>query len=726
MHDAGFVPISPNPYIVGNPVRGRAMFFGRRAEFNLIRKRFEHTDRGSLLVFCGERRSGKTSILFQILDHRLGSELIPVLIDMQSMAVAGEAEFLARLSEEILAALGPGAAAIPKPVFGGEAARSELFRRFVQRCLAAHPGKKLVLLFDEYELFENKIDAGLLSQDVLNILATLMEHSPVYMIFTGSQHLEQRRRDYWSILGKSIYKTVSYLERDDAVSLIRQPVEGRLRYDDEAVEGIVRLTAGQPFYTQAICQSLIDHLNDERTHHATVARVAEVVGGIVDNPLPQMVFRWDGLERDDKLVLALLAECLAAPEGHATADDVLAHVKRRAYPLELDRARVATTLEKLFKTELLLRSDRDGGPGYAFRMDLWRLWIRRQHSVWQVLREEGLAIRKAAPSRGRIVAAGLGVAGVVALAIVPRLMLGRRGADQVVAAGGPQGFVIVDVRPDGAVLRIDGRRASVGSLRDSIAAGEHRFELTAPGYADTTLTGRVAPGDTLALALDLRARVGDLRVETRPPGAEVSVDGRVVGRSPLTVRGLGVPTPHRVEAAREGYGVARADVTLQPDATTTTSLALEAGRTDVVVTTDPGRSEIRVDGVPRGASPVTLTALALGRHVIRATRAGYTQVESTIAVTAATRQVHLTLAPAPPGVLVVLGDRPAQIYVDGMLAVENVQNSGPRPLPPGDHTVRVILVSGEILDHTVPVRSGERTIYDFSKNVVTHRTEGGR
>jgi len=24
-------------------------------------------------------------------------------------------------------------------------------------------------------------------------------------------------------------------------------------------------------------------------------------------------------------------------------------------------------------------------------MDLWRLWIRRMHSFWQVLREEGLA-----------------------------------------------------------------------------------------------------------------------------------------------------------------------------------------------------------------------------------------------------------------------------------------------------------------------------------------------
>jgi hypothetical protein len=104
-----------------------------------------------------------------------------------------------------------------------------------------------------------------------------MERASVFMVFTGSQHLEQRRRDYWSILGKSGYKTVSYLEREDALALIRQPVEGRLSYDDASVEAIVRLTAGQPFYTQAICQSLVDDLNEKRTRHATREMVNEVV-----------------------------------------------------------------------------------------------------------------------------------------------------------------------------------------------------------------------------------------------------------------------------------------------------------------------------------------------------------------------------------------------------------------------------------------------------------------
>lgn len=730
MPEAVFVPISPNPYIVGNPVRGRAMFFGRDAEFNLIRKRFEHSDHGGLLVFCGERRSGKTSILFQILDHRLGPAFIPVLIDMQSMAIGSEAEFLGRVSEEILLALGQGQGSVAAPDFSGESSRAATFARFVQQCLRAHAGRKLILLFDEYELFENKIDAGLLSQDVLNILAALMESASVFMVFTGSQHLEQRRRDYWSILGKSGYKTVSYLERDDAINLIRQPVEGRLRYDDPSVESILRLTAGQPFYTQAICQSLVDHLNDQRLNTADPTQVAQVVDGIINNPLPQMIFLWDGLTQDDKLVLALLAESLEDGSAHASVDALLAQLKRGEYPLELDRVRTATTLEKLYKTEMLLRSDREGAPEYAFRMDLWRFWIRRQHSVWQVMREEGLAIRKPRrPLLPILGAAGL-VLGILAVIVVPRLR-GRsqsaQAAQGLPAPGATPGFASIDVRPDGAILRMDGRRAGIGALRDVIAADvDHLFEWSAPGFADTAMTKRVASGDTLSLRVVMRELIGDLRVETTPPGAEVRVDGRLAGVSPLLVRGLGLARSHHVEAARDGYGVAHAEASLKPNGGNTLALALEMGKADVSVITEPAGGEIRVDGTSRGLAPVKVAGLSLGRHAFAASREGFDRAETTLVVNASTRELRFALHAEAPGVLVVRGDLPAQIYIDGTLVVENVQNSGPRSLPPGNHTVRVILVAGETIDHAVSVHSGERAIYDFSSKTVTRRPEGAK
>src|SRR5262249_10616570 len=156
----------------------------------------------------------------------------------------------------------------------------------------------------------------------------------------------------------------SYLERDDALNLIRKPVQNRVRYAEGTVEAIYRLSAGQPFYTQAICQNLVDHLNERHTHTVTLEIIASVVDGMINNPLPQMIFLWDGLTRDEKLVLALLAETLSDGSEHVTAARVIRTISAREYPLELGKAQASTALEKLFKSEMLLRNDATPAPAY--------------------------------------------------------------------------------------------------------------------------------------------------------------------------------------------------------------------------------------------------------------------------------------------------------------------------------------------------------------------------
>jgi PEGA domain len=720
--DPSFTPISPNPYIVGNPVRGRAMFFGREAEFELVRRRFEHSGRGGLMVFCGERRSGKTSILFQILDGRLGPTFIPALIDMQSMAVGNELDFLVRVSGQVRTALGQEADGISSPAFGGDTSNSTTFQKFIWGVLENHPGKKLILLFDEYELFENKIDAHLLSPDVLSILANLIENHPVFLVFTGSQHLEQRRRDYWKIfLPKSQYKLISFLERDDALNLIRKPVEGRVRFEDGVVESIWRLAAGQPFYTQAICQSLVDQLNERRTGQATGEVLADVVDGLVNNPLPQMIFLWDGLERDEKLVLALLAEQLGDPSAQAGGDELVRLLRRRQYPLDLDKAHIETTLEKLFKHEMLLRRDVGNEREYAFRMDLWRLWIRRQHSVWQVMREEGLQIR---PVGGRRLRMAIAMAGGLALLLIaffaPALFRGRGNGDHRPPDPAGQGAnVVFTVSPREATISLNGLQVGVGGFQGVVGAGQKLvFLFRAPGYADSEIVMKMTSGGSSRGDIALRQRTGDLRIETLPSGAEVTVDGRRGGRSPVTLRGLQTARPHEITATLPGHGQARGEWAVIPDTLTAVTLRLEVGTTSVMVTTEPVGGNIRLDGEPWRKSPTTLAHVTLGRHTFSAVRDGYQAAETTLTVTPESNAIELALVPEPLGVLEVKGDRPAEIWIDNALAVANVQHCK-RELPAGTHQVKVAFPDGGTIDRAVMIKSGERVTYDYSRSANT-------
>jgi len=751
-----FRPISPNPFIVGNPVRDSAMFFGREAEFDLARKRFKDADAGHLLVFCGERRSGKTSILYQIAQGRLGPEYIPVLIDMQSMAIETEADFLNKIAKEILASLpadGPEKSRVPLPDFssGNPAAG---FHAFVERVLEAHPGRKLVLAFDEYELFENKIESGTLTQDTLNIFAGLMDRYPVFVMFTGSQHIEDRKAECWRLLPKGIYRRISYLSRQDALVLMTRPVEGRLSYDAAALEHMYRLTAGQPFYTQALCQALVDHLNDLELNRVSIEHVDEVVRTIVENPFPQMIFLWDGLGREEKLVLSLLAEALADENAHVTGKDLVRSIGKGGYPIHLDEPTAATTLENLFKDEFLLKN-RDLPAGYAFRMDLWRHWVRRMHSVWQVVREEKIT---PVVRRRRVLGMPWGVAatvGVVALAAVGWGL--RHGASapgtlpspgattdggRPTTPGTPADHLpggptlvgtfraVVVTKPENATVTYRGEPGGTPWSRDLRAGEPNEVTVSAPGYRDSVLVLNVTEGGANLWNVALAPLIAKVRIPVGEDGMWAVVDGarrtlaRGGGQAGFAVLQLEVPFEHVVEVGRPGAQAQQRRfpaLGLNPDTPLDWSVALEPSQIWFTVRSSPPGAQVFVDGAERGRAPAELSDLTAGSHRFQLRVEGFVPIDTVIAVDEHTGTLPFVLRELPPGVLIILGDEIASsIEVDDTFVTGGVQNSGRREVLPGLHMVEVVLQrTSAVVRDTVRVLPGRVVRYDYSRRKAT-------
>ena len=205
------------------------------------------------------------------------------------------------------------------------------------------------------------------------------------LIFTGSRRLEERDKKYWrELLRRSLFRKVGFLSENDTMRLITDPVADRVVYGRGVTDVIYRLTAGQPFYTQVICQNMVDYLNEHEQNWVTLADLTHVIQEIIDNPLPQMIYSWDGLSDDEKLVLSLLAEVLPDGNDYASAADLRASVKANEYPVNLSETTIRLTLEEMFRRELL---EKDAADGFRFKMDLFRLWIRRSHSIWQVVKE---------------------------------------------------------------------------------------------------------------------------------------------------------------------------------------------------------------------------------------------------------------------------------------------------------------------------------------------------
>ncbi|RPI20644.1 MAG: hypothetical protein EHM61_26615 [Acidobacteria bacterium] len=379
-----FEPISPNPYIVGNPVRSPEMFFGREEDFQFIRSKLEGQGHGCIVLLCGERRAGKTSILYQILGGRLGGDFVPVFLDMQELVVRDDREFVKafgmRVSKAIKDRVAADLSTPPQDYL-------EL-GSFFEQVMTSLGTSRIVLLFDEYELIAEKVREGRVSAELSNYLNALLERHPrLNIVFAGSRPLEADAV-FSRLLGKAFYREVSFLALPDAVSLICSPLRGRVTFENDAVSELVALTHGHPFFVQLLCQAVVELLNDLRRNNVTREVVTQVVGRVLDNPPPQLLYKWSGYSDCEKLVLAGLATLLKRPASYVSADRV-ARLVLSLPPQHrhgLDAVGIRIILEHLRRGSTL---DRDQDR-YGFTMDLLRRYIKAEHTVWSVLGERRL------------------------------------------------------------------------------------------------------------------------------------------------------------------------------------------------------------------------------------------------------------------------------------------------------------------------------------------------
>ena len=111
-----------------------------------------------------------------------------------------------------------------------------------------------------------------------------------------------------------------------------------------------------------------------------------------------------------------------------------------------------------------------------------------------------------------------------------------------------------------------------------------------------------------------------LEILTSPPGAAVSIDGKVLGRAPLkqeTAAGF-----HKVEAVLEGYQPAEKPLTLAMGTPASISLELEPLSPSLRVFTDLESGDVRLEGQPTAQlqdGQFAMDRIAPGKHTLRVT-----------------------------------------------------------------------------------------------------------
>lgn len=277
------------------------------------------------------------------------------------------------------------------------------------------------------------------------------------------------------------------------------------------------------------------------------------------------------------------------------------------------------------------------------------------------------APKRARPSRIRLLAILAASIAVAEGAYISWLLAGTRTLTAPV-----DGTVRVVTRPAGAELYVDGTARGVSPITVTLAAGRHEIELR-HGAAKRSETIAVTAGTEAGFWFDVgpaetaaAAPTAAIELTSDPPGAQVTIDGRGRGVTPLVVAGL-APGTHDVVLTR-GTTTVRRQVRVN-EGTTTVLLTPMAGTTVAqqsgwVRVDSPVALDVYAEDRLIGTSAVDRIMLPAGTHGLRLVNRSlnYDARESVLVAGGQTRVVRPAL---PTGALSVNALPWAEVWVDG-------------------------------------------------------------
>ncbi len=257
----------------------------------------------------------------------------------------------------------------------------------------------------------------------------------------------------------------------------------------------------------------------------------------------------------------------------------------------------------------------------------------------------------------------------------------------------------IELAGDGATVWIDGAQLEEGAWKEQIplrAGKPHEFKITKAGMEDVKFSVTLKNGEEQSRAVTFVPATGHIEVNTDPSGADVSVNGKPAGTTPLKLDDLDIAKETRVTIRKSGYSAITKYVSFKQDNHQVFSLKLM---------TSTGSAS--PDDAPMVAVSDKPAAPAAEKHAPPAD-------DDDLAPTKPARPVQAAASDDKggsandPGFLVANTQPWAKVLIDNKDTGKTTPIA-PRskiPLKPGKHLVTFV-ANGKKYDFDVQIKSGE-------------------
>lgn len=191
------------------------------------------------------------------------------------------------------------------------------------------------------------------------------------------------------------------------------------------------------------------------------------------------------------------------------------------------------------------------------------------------------------------------------------------------------GTLNITSSPSGAQAFVDGQFVGFTPVRFGTLSGNRSVRVELDGYETFSTTVNVRGGRTEPVNANLRQarRTGTVTFTSQPSGAEVYVDGRLVGTTPTGAITLDEGS-YEARFARQGYNDSFVTFQVSRNSSQTVSRTLQARQGALAITANVGGALVFVNGsqvgtIASGSGQLTVSNLPAGTHELVVVAPGY-------------------------------------------------------------------------------------------------------
>ena len=259
-----------------NPDNGRS-FYGRQDVFVWIQERLAQKSPTQPIVLYGLPRIGKTAVLTQISEGRLGRDIVPVYINFDKLLHESLSIFLSDMAATAVTSLQETGYDLAQPTNADFVVNpyKAFSSQFLLPALEKIGQKKLLLLCDNLNLLLDAEKEGSFEPQTFEAFCRLIHAQPrAYTLFALNQPGNETTADPLAAIGSIPNYQIQPLSKDETIDMIQQQQDFTIFRD--AAQFIYQLTEGYPANTQTYCTAIHKRQESLGLRHITVADVTAV------------------------------------------------------------------------------------------------------------------------------------------------------------------------------------------------------------------------------------------------------------------------------------------------------------------------------------------------------------------------------------------------------------------------------------------------------------------